>query len=150
MRSLANLRLLLVEDDVQVNRATERLLSRVGHKVTACKCVGEALELAESFDCAVLDIDLPDGDGVTLAQRLLDDGTVPLVVFYSGTTDHRIGARALALGPFVPKSAGGLELAKTISDWVSRAACDMVAGAEAQTVAGRGRPQSGARRRFPR
>ncbi|MBM4363388.1 MAG: hypothetical protein FJ104_11955 [Deltaproteobacteria bacterium] len=54
----------------------------------------------------MLDIDLPDGDGVTLAGALLASGRAPRVVFFSGTTDTDLRERAEALGPFVPKEQG--------------------------------------------
>ena len=105
MQSLAR-RLLVVEDDVTVARALSRTLARRGFSVAIARSCTAALSLAQVFDFAVLDLDLPDGNGVDLARQLLDSGKVPGVLFFTGSSDLAMLARARRLGSVVQKAGG--------------------------------------------
>ncbi len=66
--------LLLVDDDEMVRRLSERIMEGAGYEVAtagsgdeACRRLAEA---PESFAAALLDLNLPDTDGITLAGRL--------------------------------------------------------------------------------
>ena len=106
MLALRNLKVLLVEDDPELARTVERVLSRYGHVTQIVSSVAAAEALSESFDCGILDIDLPDGNGVRLAESLLDRGQLGAVVFFSASSDADVVAEACELGPFVAKAAG--------------------------------------------
>lgn len=63
--------ILLVEDDAPLRQGLTELLSREGYTVMAAACAREAREkLDGSIRLIVLDITLPDGDGVALCPRL--------------------------------------------------------------------------------
>ncbi len=109
MQSLAQ-RLLVVEDDVTLARALSRTLARCGFSVAVARSCTAARSLAQTFDMAILDLDLPDGNGVDLARQLLDSGKVPGVMFFTGSTDPGMLARARRLGPLVMKAKGSGEL----------------------------------------
>jgi DNA-binding response OmpR family regulator len=148
MLALRNLRILLVEDDPELARTVERVLARYGHVTVTVTSVGAAEALSDSFDCGILDIDLPDGNGVVLAEALLDRGQLGAVVFFSASSDADIIADACEIGPFVAKSAGTRELERALADAVSCAA-RQVAGSEGAPGGGppHRRTKSGARRK---
>ena len=147
MPSVVNLSLLIVEDDRELCRSVARHLTLFGHKVEAAHSVAEALAKTGSYDCAILDIELPDGLGIDLADELLDAGAAASVVFFSSVADRALGQRALRLGAFVSKSSGVRELAQAVTDAVSRAVREMVAGGESPRFGSRRRAKSGSRRR---
>ena len=61
--------ILLVEDDAPLRQGLTELLSREGYTVMAAACAREAREkLDGSIRLIVLDITLPDGDGVALCR----------------------------------------------------------------------------------
>jgi DNA-binding response OmpR family regulator len=105
MQSLPR-RLLVVEDDVTVARALSRTLARAGFSVAIARSCGAARSLAQSFDFAILDLDLPDGNGVDLARALMTDNQLPSVAFFTSSTDTALLARARCMGPVVMKSLG--------------------------------------------
>jgi len=99
-------RLLVVEDDVTVARAVSRTLARAGFSVAAARSCSAARALTQDFDFAILDLDLPDGNGVELARALMTSGKVPCVLFFTSCTDASLLARARCMGPVVMKPLG--------------------------------------------
>lgn len=68
------LHILLVEDDLLIQRVLGRLLDRAGHRYTLASNATEATAHLRSdagaFDVAVVDCGLPEMSGVELAHRL--------------------------------------------------------------------------------
>jgi DNA-binding response OmpR family regulator len=146
MLAVRNLRVLLVEDDPELARTVERSLAHYGHRTVMAGSVAAAEALSDNFDCGILDIDLPDGSGVQLAEALLDRGQIGAVVFFSASSDEEVVAGARELGTFVPKTAGVRELERALADAVSVAA-RQVAGSERLPTNPRRRTKSGTRRK---
>ena len=146
MLALRNLRVVLVEDDPELARTVERVLARYGHTTRVATSVASAEALTGSFDCGVLDIDLPDGNGVELAARMLDAGQVGAVVFFSASTDPDVIAQARELGPFVSKAEGTRELERALTEAASRLV-RQVAGSAGTPTPGPRRSKSGSRRK---
>ena len=69
---LGTIRVLVVDDHQDTNESLRLLLTREGHEVCVAGSVGQALELAETFEFDVLisDIGLPDGSGTHLLESL--------------------------------------------------------------------------------
>src|SRR6266516_175857 len=63
---------LLVEDDPRVARVVERALAEAGHRVDVAHDGAEGLLRAESgaYDLIVLDVLLPELDGIEVARRV--------------------------------------------------------------------------------
>ena len=99
-------RLLVVEDDVTVARALSRTLARAGFSVACARSCAAARALSQSFDFAILDLDLPDGNGVELARSLMTAGKVPTVLFFTSCTDRALLARAARMGSIIMKASG--------------------------------------------
>jgi CheY-like chemotaxis protein len=69
-----DIRILLVDDHEDTNRAMQRLLRRLGYEVETADSVQAALSAAEAdppFDLLISDIGLPDGSGLQLMEELL-------------------------------------------------------------------------------
>jgi len=78
---LRPLRILLVEDDAGIRGGLSRLVNGLGHGTHITQNMREALDLAivgdQTFDLLLTDINLPDGNGRVLLQRLSDSGRRP-------------------------------------------------------------------------
>lgn len=76
------MRLLLVEDYLPLANALEEALTRAGFAVDHAPNVqtAKALGKAATYDLVILDLGLPDGDGLTLLPILRQDGQVPVMV----------------------------------------------------------------------
>lgn len=75
--------ILLVDDDEVLRQVLRRVLTRDGYTVTEAGSVAQALERAREQPpaLALLDLQLPDGDGVELARKLEEQiGRFPLIL----------------------------------------------------------------------
>lgn len=99
-------RVLVVEDYPPLAKVIAIGVGRTGHEAERVGSVQRALGTSGVFDCSVLDIDLPDGDGVQLASRLVAERRVASVVFYTACRDAEKRALARRYGPVVDKLDG--------------------------------------------
>lgn len=91
---------LLVEDDLAVAHAIERLLKANDFKVSVADTATTALEAVRTLrpDLLVLDLGLPDGDGLNVLRTLRQDGDATRVVVLSGRAPDVDSVLALEAG----------------------------------------------------
>jgi len=81
-------RVLVVEDDARQRESIRQLLSNGEVQITAVETAGEALEQlrATTFDCMVMDFNLPDYSGYDLLEKMAgqDEVAYPPVIVYTG------------------------------------------------------------------
>jgi CheY-like chemotaxis protein len=97
-------RVLLVEDDPALARSIQRVFKFEGLNVETCSTCKEAETRLRGFDCAIFDLNLPDGSGLALAE--MARAWVKYPIFYSATTDIGAVRQAQNLGVFVSKATG--------------------------------------------
>jgi DNA-binding NtrC family response regulator len=70
-----NARILVIDDDVNIRKSLEAILSAEGYNVDLAKNGKEAIKKSEStvYNVALIDIRLPDMDGVELLTRVKDN-----------------------------------------------------------------------------
>lgn len=90
MAGAAPVKALVVDDDLQLQAALRQMLSRAGLDVAGAGDKGEALSTAAASapDVVVLDLSLPDGDGIEVLAELRTWSDVPVLVL-TGATDPR-------------------------------------------------------------
>ncbi len=93
---------LIIEDDELQLELLEEGLTRNGFHVVACKTAGNGLRMAMATlpDVIVLDLGLPDGNGMELCVRLADQpdtANTPIIII-SGTTEEDVVRRSRASG----------------------------------------------------
>jgi two-component system KDP operon response regulator KdpE len=78
----ARLRVLVCDGDAQSQRALWALLRRAGFDVIVTSTGEAAVQSAARHvpDAAIIELELPDGDGVEVCRRLRDWSTMPLIV----------------------------------------------------------------------
>lgn len=92
---------LLVEDSPMINGALKLLLEAGGFDVTLATTRAEALEWngAQPADVMLLDLTLPDGDGLSIISDLEHRGMRPAVTYaMTGHSDDETRERCLAAG----------------------------------------------------
>jgi len=75
-------RVLLVEDDARIRREILDALRAVGYEVQISVSCSDALAaLGRDYDLVLLDLGLPDGDGLDICRSLRDSGrSVPIII----------------------------------------------------------------------
>ena len=106
--------ILMVEDDVLVRVGLSRVLTEAGYRTRGAGSLAQALEQVASAEpeLVVLDIGLPDGDGLACAARLREAGFEGPLVFLTAddeaaTVSRAIGLRAAA---YLVKPVSGAQL----------------------------------------
>ena len=88
------MRILVVDDDLAVRRSIDRALRLEGYEVLTVASGGEALEsLAQTpSDALILDLGLPDVDGLTVCRRMrtAGDDTPVLMLTARDAVDDRV------------------------------------------------------------
>jgi two-component system OmpR family response regulator len=74
------MQVLLLEDDIDLGQAVTDHLEAAGHNVHWCKLISQARSLTDA-DIVLLDLNLPDGDGLSLLREWRSAGRpVPVIV----------------------------------------------------------------------
>ena len=83
--------ILIVEDDSIMNHGVRIYLERNGYQVKSVYSVREAeKEFMGDFNLVILDINLPDGDGLELCAKIRKDNKVPIIFITANDTDENI------------------------------------------------------------
>ena len=131
-------RILLVDDEVPIQRALAPLPRSRGYEVDVAGTGADALKViaAHPPDLIVLDLGLPDLEGIEVCRRVRADSSVPIVVPTARGAEHdKVAALDLGAGDYVTKPFGPEELLARI-----RVALRRVLSADAPQV---GRHQLG-------
>src|SRR3954468_20086553 len=102
-------RILIVDDEPAIRESLAFALRRDGFDVSQAATLREARALSESSDLVVLDLVLPDGNGLEFLRSLRSRSDVPVIVLTSRDeeTDRvvglEIGADDYVLKPFSPR-----------------------------------------------
>lgn len=91
--------ILLVEDDTVLRGGLTELFEREGYEVTAAACAREArAKYAPNIDLIVLDVTLPDGDGVSLCHSWRSEGVQQPILFLTAKDEEFDVVRGLDAG----------------------------------------------------
>jgi two-component system KDP operon response regulator KdpE len=93
--------LLVVEDNADVRSALRIVLEDRGYRVTGAESVAAAVRAgaADAPDVILLDLTLPDGDGLEVLTRLTSDGRPPpITLALTGRDEPDVRRRCLDAG----------------------------------------------------
>lgn len=105
--------LLLVEDEVQMRRFLRAALTSHGYRLLEAEKGAEAVGLATSHnpELVLLDLGLPDLDGLEVTRRLREVSPVPIIVLSArGREDDKVAALDAGANDYVTKPFGMNEL----------------------------------------
>ena len=104
--ALADHHLLIVDDDERIRTLLRRFLQRHGFLVSAARDAAHARRLLAglAFDLIVLDVMLPDEDGISLTRALRGDMATPILLLTArGEADSRIAGLEAGADDYLPK-----------------------------------------------
>jgi two-component system KDP operon response regulator KdpE len=104
---------LVCDDETQILRALRVILRDAGYEAVPASTGEEALDLAavRHPDAAIIDLVLPDIDGVEVCRRLREWTAIPIIVLSAvGEEDAKVRALAAGADDYVTKPFGPREL----------------------------------------
>ena len=102
-------RVLLVDDDPIFRSLLEHILVTQGYQVLSAGCAAEMLRQVGSCDLILLDLNLPDEDGLVLLRRFRPQWEAAVIVVTSREDSENrlaaleLGADDILIKPFVPQ-----------------------------------------------
>ncbi|MFF2886453.1 response regulator transcription factor [Paenibacillus sp. NPDC057967] len=116
--------LLLIEDDPSISEMVVDYLSKEGYHVTTVNDGGNALRAFDGgrYDLVLLDLMLPNVNGLDLLQRIRERSKVPILIISAkdGEVDKALGLR-FGADDYIAKPFSLLELAARVSASIRRA-----------------------------
>lgn len=114
--------ILLIEDDFQLGDVVKAFLEMHEMKVTLCETAAAAIEKIKNmrFDCIVLDLNLPDEDGLVLLRKIRHFNTCPTIICSArGSTEERITGFEFGAQDYLPKPYSTKELIVRINNLIT-------------------------------
>ncbi|MFN8174171.1 MAG: response regulator transcription factor [Solirubrobacteraceae bacterium] len=109
----AQRRVLVCDDEPQILRALKVVLREAGFEVVPAATAEEALDRAavRPPEAAILDLVLPDGDGIEVCRRLREWTDMPILVLSAvGEEEEKVRALEAGADDYVTKPFGSREL----------------------------------------
>lgn len=115
--------ILLVDDETAIQRAVEPLLRSRGYDVQVARNARDAMEAFTRYkpDLLILDLGLPDTDGLDVCRWIRERSEVPILVLSARGTEHdKVKALDRGADDFVTKPFGPEELLARIRSALRR------------------------------
>lgn len=118
------MKILIVEDEKELNKSMVAYLKNENYHCEVAYNFKEAIEKTESFeyDCILLDISLPDGNGLQVLKELKTNHKTDGVIIISAldSMDDRVAGLNLGADDYLPKPFHLPELAARIASIIRR------------------------------
>jgi len=115
--------ILYVEDDYQLGDVVEAYLDANGYRITHCKNAADALREVKNreFQCVILDLTLPDEDGLVVLRKIKSFRQVPIIICSArGSVEDRISGLEFGADDYLSKPFSSKELLLRIKKLIDR------------------------------
>jgi two-component system KDP operon response regulator KdpE len=117
-------RVLVCDDEPQILRALRVILRDAGFEVDPASTAAEALDKAAARPphAAIIDLVLPDGDGIEVCRQLREWTKIPIIVLSAvGEEEEKVRALEACADDYVTKPFGSRELVARLQATLRRA-----------------------------
>ena len=131
--TLAMHQVLIVEDDPGIREVLRVMLSAANYRVVEAETAarGEIEARAHKPDLAIVDLGLPDRDGLELVQRVRAWSAVPIIILSARTSEmQKIAALDAGADDYVTKPFGAAELLARVRAALRRTATGALPSSE--------------------
>jgi len=115
---MQSMKILIVEDNIDLASSIERFLHLEGYKCEWCNTVESTLDKIQlhEYDCILLDISLPDGNGFTILEKLkqLHKHEGVIIISAKDSLDDKLKGLGLGADDYLTKPFHLAELAMRI------------------------------------
>jgi DNA-binding response OmpR family regulator len=123
MSGKASYRLLIIDDDVALNELLREYLERFGHRLAAATTATDGIRLLrrDRPDLLILDVMLPDADGMEVCREIRRESDIPIVMLTArGDVPDRVLGLEFGADDYVPKPFEPRELVARIETLMRR------------------------------
>ena len=126
--------ILIIDDETAVLSLTSRMLTRYGYETITATNAKETLHLFEVWpdlpvDLLMVDIVMPDVNGIELAEKIWELRPDLPVLFFSAYSDEEVLRPVIARGvPYIAKPFTSIQLTKKIRDMLDAPKADTASG----------------------
>jgi two-component system KDP operon response regulator KdpE len=120
-----SMRVLVVDDEPQIVRALKVVLREAGFEAVPAESASQALDLAAVRPpaAAIVDLVLPDGDGVEVTRKLREWSEMPILVLSAiGEEEQKVRALEAGADDYITKPFGARELVARLQAALRRVA----------------------------
>ncbi len=118
------MKLLIIEDEVALLQMMSKVLHEAGFVVETAKTCAEAREKVDlyEYDCVLLDLMLPDGDGFSILRKLSESGRASRVIITSakGSVEDKVKGLDLGADDYLSKPFHLSELVARVRSLIRR------------------------------
>lgn len=115
---MSDAKILIVEDDLSLARVLTGYLNQNGFRASSAGSAAEMFRIidAETFDCMVMDLGLPDEDGIVLVRKLRARSEILPIIVLTGREgmDNKVASFELGADDYINKPVDPQELALRI------------------------------------
>jgi len=116
--------ILIIDDDEMIRTDMAQYLKNEGYKVSAAGTGQKGLSVLgkEEIDLVLLDLNLPDGDGLSIEQQVREEFSVPIIIVTARTgQDDKLMALSLGANEYLTKPVDAKELLLRVRNLLSLA-----------------------------
>ena len=118
------MKVLIIEDENEMSKSIMQYLRQESYVCEVASTVDQAEEkiMLHDYDCILLDITLPDGNGLTILEKLKKEGKLEGVIIISAknSIDDKIKGLNLGADDYLPKPFHLAELGARVSAIIRR------------------------------
>ena len=115
---------ILIVDDIDADaRGLNNTMTSRGYELKVASLAQDALAIAETWkpQVAILDVNIPDMDGLHLSQRIKDCADNPIVIFVTSDVSYEMRRMCYQAGDdYLPKPYDGEQLVLTVESRLRR------------------------------
>lgn len=117
------MKILIVEDEPQLAQSVQQFLSREGHSCEMVGTLNSALQMLDAqFDIVILDLNLPDGNGLEVVKKVKGGGMQTGIIILSArdSLENKIEGLELGADDYLTKPFQMAELNARLKSLVRR------------------------------
>lgn len=119
-----NRKILILDDEPNILRSLEMILAAEGFEILKSKTIQEAANLLtrEKFEFFIIDVILPDGDGIAFIEKIRQANPTAIIIMISGHASIKMAIDATRKGAddFLEKPLSREKLLLTLRNFVKR------------------------------
>lgn len=123
-KTVFNMKLLIVEDDQEILRMVMRYFDTFGYVIEKAKTYQDGLSKIKnhSYDCVILDLNLPDGDGIDILQKvkMLNKDTGVIILSANSSIETKVAGLEIGADDYLTKPFHLSELNARVKSIVRR------------------------------